>query len=575
VTAARLFGIPAAVALGRDLREVLLTSAGQRELLHRALARTAAGLVWTGIVQVPTATGRHQVTLHCEPLTATEPLTTEPLTPEPLTPEPLTAEQAATDQAATYQAATDQASPDQTPPHQTAPDQTARGSVPTNPAGTGVLVIARRALPELAENRLLPEAASLIGTTLDVYKTAREAADVAVPAFADSAAIFVSERFLAADELAPYAAGPAVVRRLVSRLHGQPADVIDGLLRPGEVLVFGDDSPSYRAMTTRCPVLFEQLDTETAERLRHRLGDQVIAQAYTSFLAVPLVARGTVLGSVTFARSATRAEFTPADILLADQLASRAAVSIDNARLYHQERRTASALQQGLLPIEPSIPPGLAVAHRYVPVGASIVGGDWHDIVPLTSGRAALIVGDAMGHGPEAAAMMVQLRTAAHTLADLELPPEEILGRLDKMATAMSAAPFATCIAAVIDPAESSCVIAKAGHLPPMLTLADGETRVLDLPPGLPIGLGTASFEATKVMLPPGATLALYTDGLVESRIRSLDDGLTALSDALTAALTRPGHTLDESCQQISSSLRQRGEDDITLVLARVLDCDS
>jgi len=164
VTAARLFGIPAAVALGRDLREVLLTSAGQRELLHRALARTAAGLVWTGIVQVPTATGRHQVTLHCEPLTATEPLTAEPLTTE--------------------QAATEQPSPDQTTPHQAPP-----GSDPTTPAGTGVLVIARRALPESAENRLLPEAASLIGTTLDVYKTAREAADVAVPAFADSAAI--------------------------------------------------------------------------------------------------------------------------------------------------------------------------------------------------------------------------------------------------------------------------------------------------------------------------------------------------------------------------------------------------
>ena len=176
-----------------------------------------------------------------------------------------------------------------------------------------------------------------------------------------------------------------------------------------------------------------------------------------------MVARGTVLGSATFARTASRREFTPADIALADQLASRAAVSIDNARLYDRERRTASALQQGLLPAEPRVPAGLSVAHRYIPVGASIVGGDWHDIVPLTSGRAALIVGDAMGHGPEAAAVMVQLRTAAHTLADLELPPEEILSRLDRMAAGMSSSPFATCIAAVIDPAEGNCVIAKAG----------------------------------------------------------------------------------------------------------------
>jgi serine phosphatase RsbU (regulator of sigma subunit) len=412
---------------------------------------------------------------------------------------------------------------------------------------------------------------ALIGTSLDLNRTAREAASVAVPAFADAAAIFVSERLLVADELGPYPAGPAVVRRLVSKLADQPDAVTDSLLRPGEVVVFGPDSPSYRAMTARSPVLYDELDAETAERLARRPGGQQLTAGYSSFLAVPLVARGTVLGSATFARSAERAEFTPADISIADQLASRTAVSIDNARLYNRERRIASALQRGLLPGEPIVPAGLAVASRYVPVGASIVGGDWHDIVPLTSGRATLIVGDAMGHGPEAAAVMVQLRTAAHTLADLELSPEEILSKLDRMATAMSAAPFATCIAAIVDPADNSCVIAKAGHLPPMLTLADGQTSIVDLPLGLPIGLGGGTFEAAKIALPAGATLALYTDGLVESRAKPLDDGLLALSDALGSALTRPGHSLDGSCRQITQALRQRGEDDITLVLARLL----
>jgi serine phosphatase RsbU (regulator of sigma subunit) len=144
-------------------------------------------------------------------------------------------------------------------------------------------------------------------------------------------------------------------------------------------------------------------------------------------------------------------------------------VCIDNARLYDRERRTAFALQHGLLPREPRIPAGMEVAHRYFPVGASVVGGDWHDIVRLPGGRAALIVGDAMGHGPEAAAVMVQLRTAAHTLASLDLPPEDILHRLDRMAAGMPAAPFATCIYAVIDPEQNSCVLAKAGHPPPLL----------------------------------------------------------------------------------------------------------
>lgn len=435
--------------------------------------------------------------------------------------------------------------------------------------GAGVLMITRRTGPG---QQVLADAATRIGTTLDLNKTASEAADVAVPAFADACAIFVAERLLVADDLGPYATAPAVVvRRLIARLAGQPAAITDSLLRPGEVVEFGADSPSYSAMTDRSPVLFDKLDDETAERIARRPGGQEVTAAFTSFLAVPLVARGIVLGCATFARSPTWPAFGPVDIALAGELASRAGVSIDNARLYDRERRTASALQQGLLPSEPSVPAGLAVAHRYISVGASIVGGDWHDIVPLMSGRAALIVGDAMGHGPEAAAIMVQLRTAAHTLADLELPPEEILLRLDRMATGMPASPFATCLAAIVDPATSTCVLAKAGHLPPMLTLANGRTRVLDLPLGLPIGLGAGTYEAATISLPPGATLALYTDGLVESRTRALDDGMTALRGALGSALTRPGHTLDGSCQEVTQALHSGGEDDITLVLARVV----
>lgn len=508
VTAARLFGYSSAEVTGKDICDVLLTGPGQRHLVSQALAEVERGRVWTAMLPVSAASGSLDVIIHCEPLEGED---------------------------------------------------------------AGLLLIARRASAQPGQ-QVLTDAATKIGTTLDLHRTASEAADVAVPAFADACAIFVSERLLVADEFRPYATGPAVVvRRLVARLSGQPPTIADALLRPGEVLVFGADSPSYRAMTQREPVLFDELDAETAERIARRPGGQEMFAPFTSFLAMPLVARGVVLGCANFARSAAWPGFSPLDMRLAQELASHAAVSIDNARLYDRERRTASALQQGLLPSEPSAPAGLAVAHQYIPVGASIVGGDWHDIVPLRSGRAALIVGDAMGHGPEAAAIMVQLRTAAHTLADLELEPEEILLRLDRMATAMPTSPFATCIAAIIDPAAGSCVLAKAGHLPPMLTLASGDTAMVDLPLGLPIGLGAGSYEATKISLPPGATLALYTDGLVESRTRPLDDGLTALSKALTAALGRVDGTLDDSCQEITQALHSRGEDDITLVLAQVL----
>ncbi len=511
VTAARLFGHLADEVVGKDVRDVLMTEDEPRHLVEQGLAAVAAGQVWSANFPMCTANGSCHVNVHCEPL----------------------------------------AGPD-----------------------SGALVIGRRTYPGQGQH-LLSDAATRIGTTLDLNRTANEAADVAVPAFADGCAIFLSERLLVADELAQRPVGSEiVVRRLVARLAGQPTIVSNDLLRPREAIVLRAGSPSYRAMTTRGPVKFHELDPESVARLARLPGASELAAArFTSFLAVPLVARGIVLGCATFARSDDWPEFSQIDVGVAQELASRAAVSIDNARLYLREQRTAQALQQGLLPSEPISPAGMTVATRYLPVGANIVGGDWHDVVPLMSGRAALIVGDAMGHGPEAAAVMVQLRTAAHTLADLELPPEEILSRLDRMATSMATAPFATCLAAVIDPASNSCMIAKAGHLAPILTLPDGTTQNIDLPLGLPIGLGLGGYEATKITLPPGATLALFTDGLVESRSRPLDDGLSQLREALSDALCKPDHTLDLSCDQITQMLQQRGEDDITLVLARVVGC--
>jgi Stage II sporulation protein E (SpoIIE) len=181
---------------------------------------------------------------------------------------------------------------------------------------------------------------------------------------------------------------------------------------------------------------------------------------------------------------------------------------------------------------------GLEVAHCCRPSGDSGVGGDWYDIIALPGGRTALIVGDAMGHGPEAAAVMVQLAGAARALAALDLPPREVLRRLDKRAAEMASWSFATCVYAVLDPATDSCVIARAGHHPPLLVLSCGTTQVLD--------------------------------GLVESRSGPLDAGMAALRDALGSALARPGATLDGTCSEVADTLGCRDrEDDVTLVLAR------
>jgi hypothetical protein len=526
VTATQLFGHETAKVTGQDVCDVLMTGPGQRELVGRALAEVADGRVHATTV-AGGSLGEGRFAIRWEPL----------------------------------------------------------GGL-----GGGALVVAARAWPEPAPS-WLSQATALIGSSLDLARTASEAAEAAVPGFADMAIIYAAERLLAAGELTSLRLDGAAVRRLAVRLVGQPgyapgrartsgrsgtpgrthaARVADKMARPSEVIVLGADTPASRAMATGVPVLFDQIDSETAQRLAGIPGATEVAAWYTSYLAVPLIARDVIVGCAIFGREPASPAFSPGDIELAGQLASRAAVCIDNAGLYDRERRTAQALQQGLLPGQPEVPDGLEVAHRYVPVGDSVVGGDWHDIVPLPGGRAALVVGDAMGHGPEAAAVMVQLRTAAHTLADLDLPPGQVLSKLDRMAAAIAAAPFATCVYAVIDPPGGSCEIVQAGHLPPVLVPPGGTPTMLDLPPGLPLGLGAESFQATRLDLPPGAALALYTDGLVESRIRTLDAGLAALRDALGSALAEPRTELASVCDTVSQKLRQHGEDDITLVLARI-----
>ncbi len=506
VTAEQLFGLGADEAAGRDIWPVLLARAEHQDRIRRGLAEVAAGRPWSGSVTLTPDSGGGQLAVTCEPLAG---------------------------------------------------------------PGNGILVIAQRVAPPRPD--LLREAVIRVGTTLDLTRTAREVTEVVVPQFADAAAVFVLERLLTAeDPMLDEASSSALVRRLAARLAGQPAAVTDSLLRPGEAFLFGDGSPSYRAMISGTPVVTGFLDRETADRLARRPGGREPDAKYTSFLSVPLVARGTVLGCVTFARVVGGDGFTEADTVVAAELAAHAAVCIDNARLYHRERRVAFVLQQGLVPEEPRVPEGLEVAARYLPVGTSMVGGDWHDIVALPGGRTAVIVGDAMGHGPEAAAVMVQLRTAAHALADLELAPEEVLRRLDRMAAAMSGTPYATCLYAVLDPDSSSCLVAKAGHPPPVLALPDGRTELPELPAGLPLGLAAGSFDTVRIDLPPGAVLALYTDGLVESRTRPLEDGLSALRDVLGTALAKPGASLDGACEEVIQALRQRGEDDLTLLLARI-----
>jgi serine phosphatase RsbU (regulator of sigma subunit) len=286
---------------------------------------------------------------------------------------------------------------------------------------------------------------------------------------------------------------------------------------------------------------------------------------YDLYLAVPAVSAGETAGFLAFARAAGSAAFSDADIATATRLAAGTGTGIVNSLTLLRQRSIAEALQQSLVAAEPAVPPGIEIAARCLPAAGQIVGGDWYDILALPAGRCGIIVGDVMGHGPEAAAVMAQLRAAAHALGQLDLEPADLLSHLDRTTVTLGRPVLATCVYAVIDPAGQSCTLAAAGHLPPVLAMPDGDTRVPDLPTGQSLGLGAAVYGQARIKLPPGAVIALYTDGLVETRTRSFDQGISALRAVLDCRYSRLG----TACDRLIESLAERSEDDVTVVLAR------
>jgi hypothetical protein len=235
----------------------------------------------------------------------------------------------------------------------------------------------------------------------------------------------------------------------------------------------------------------------------------------------------------------------------------------------HVLRSTADALRRSMLPTAPPMLAGIDVAHRYLSGSKSAeVGGDWFDAIPLPGSRVALVVGDVMGRCSRSAAIMGHLRVAVQTLAALDLPPEQVLRHLDDLAQRLDEDHLATCIYAVYDPVARTCVIANAGHIPPVLVHADGQAELLGyLPAGAPIGVGGVAFEPVEVKAADGDLLVLCTDGLVEMRGADIGSGLAALCENLAT----PGLTPDSMCELLLPALRARdSEDDVALLIARL-----
>ncbi|MFH8800151.1 SpoIIE family protein phosphatase [Streptomyces sp. NPDC017936] len=292
-------------------------------------------------------------------------------------------------------------------------------------------------------------------------------------------------------------------------------------------------------------------------------------------ILAPLRGRRRVIGAAVFVRRPDRMPFENDDLLVAAQLATHSALGIDKAVLYDREAYIADELQRTMLPETLPRPTGVRLASRYLPAAETArVGGDWYDAIPLPGSRVALVVGDVMGHSMTSAAIMGQLRTTAQTLAGLDLPPQEVLHHLDEQAQRLGTDRMATCLYAVYDPVSHRITIANAGHPPPVLLHLGGRAEVLRVPPGAPIGVGGVDFEAVELDAPAGATLLLYTDGLVESRLRDVATGIEQLREKLaaTAQLTGPDHPppLEALCDEVLDMLGPGDrDDDIALLAAR------
>ncbi|MBW5480993.1 SpoIIE family protein phosphatase [Streptomyces bambusae] len=416
---------------------------------------------------------------------------------------------------------------------------------------------------------LVNEANSKIGTTLDLERTAQELADVAVPDLADAVTVDVLEALSTDGEPGPGLMGGAALRRLgKAPLTGSP---VTAVLAPlGRTMTFPTHAPYTQVLTDRQPFVIAELDeAAVAPAARHSSAPaEVLRLGVHSFLMTPLLARGVVLGVATFYRTRPVGPFTGDEVALAGELAARAAVCVDNARLYHREHDTAAVLQRSMLPQHISPPPGIEVAHRYLPASdVNEVGGDWYDVTPLDDGRAALVIGDVMGHGTAAAAVMGRLSASVRALARLDLAPEDLLLQLEAALADLAEPMLATFLYVVVDPATGRCRITRAGHPPPVAVTPDGTVRLLDVPPGLPLGVGGSRFTTTDVTLPPGSLLVLYTDGLVEARGSDIDERLAEL----THLLAQPVPSLPALCDTLISHLvPTSADDDIALLIARI-----
>ncbi|MFD6321575.1 SpoIIE family protein phosphatase [Streptomyces sp. NPDC058442] len=424
----------------------------------------------------------------------------------------------------------------------------------------------------------LNEVSSRIGTSLDLSRTVVEVSKAVVPRFTDVAGTYLREQVVAGEGFDEGVPDTTTLWHRVSLEHTDEPGRWDDVVPVGEAMPFPAHTPFFRCMTTGEPVLVPRITKEMGHAIASQFEKRDIRPLITgrSMLVVPLKARNAVLGFMILLRHPKRRDFNDMDRVTGAELAARAGLVLDNARMYTYQENVAETLQESMLPHIPPRMAGCDIATRYLP-GTLLgrVGGDWFDSAKLPGARTAFVVGDVMGHGLNSAAMMGQLRTAVQTMAALDLPPAQLLRNLDDLAQRLGDTYLATCLYAVYDPIASELHLANAGHIPPVLVrAADGRSELLDLPTGAPIGVGGVPFEAVRVRVEPGDRLVMCTDGLVEVRGEDIGAGLAALC----ASAAHPAASMDAACDTIIRSLaatfsqagRGGRKDDVALLMARL-----
>jgi serine phosphatase RsbU (regulator of sigma subunit)/anti-sigma regulatory factor (Ser/Thr protein kinase) len=419
---------------------------------------------------------------------------------------------------------------------------------------------------ELARERLtfLARASELMAETLDLEETLEQVAYLVVPRLADWCAIELLAEDGSIHNAATAHVDPEKVKFADEMRKRYPVEAdaptgVPNVIRTGQSELFSEIPDELLAQTIEDP---EQL------RMARELG-------LSSVLIVPLIARARTLGALTLVHAESGRRYDEEDLRFAEDLARRAAVAVDNARLYTQEHHAVVTLQQSLLPRQLPDIPGMEFAARYLPATSELdVGGDWYDAMALGDGNVGLVIGDVAGHGLEAAAVMGQFRNALRAYALDGAGPAAAVDRLNRLTRTFEQNDMATLVYGEFDAGMNSMRFVRAGHPPPLLRGPDGEVTAINGRGSLPVGVSpNTHYEADTLELPAGSTLLLYTDGLVERRGETLEDGIgrlkRILGDAPEALEALCDHVIDTSAPDPERA------DDIAVLALRPVEVDA